>query len=117
MKNHKEQLVALLNALECEHIDELLEESPDFFTTIGKTIAGAAVVGSAIRDESKPADSKTEELEKRISNNEIAIQAFWALIKYLQPPETQTAVDELMSKHFNANRTLNGFKTATFVGE
>ena len=53
-------------------------------------------------------------LEQRITNLEVALAGLWALLKDLQPPETQIDVQRMLEEHFTASSCLGGFRRANF---
>lgn len=64
---HKEQLIALVTALECPDIPSLLEKSPHVFYKIGETIKQYAMLGSDVITKMLSCD-KTYNNKKESSN-------------------------------------------------
>lgn len=55
-------------------------------------------------------------LKDRINNLELALHGMWALLRDLQPPATQSDVDNMMAQHFDMSRNAGGFEYTHFVG-
>lgn len=55
-------------------------------------------------------ESEIEKLEQRVMNLEVALHGLWALLKHLQPPDTQHDVDEMLAEHFCTGEILGGFR-------
>lgn len=55
-----------------------------------------------------------DDMEKRITNLEIALHYLWGLLKDLQPPATQEYVSKMMEDHFKKSVSLGGFSRTFF---
>ena len=53
-------------------------------------------------------DKTAAELEARISNLEVALQAMWVLMREYQPLGVRENVENLMVSHFEASESLGG---------
>ncbi len=52
-------------------------------------------------------DQELQRLRARVGNLEVALHAMWGMLRDLQPPGTQEAIDRMLQAHFEAMKDMD----------